>query len=77
MDKLTEKIHMQYLQAEIMKMQKTFEDLDKMIDESKQNKDSELVETLQDLQKITFDTIEHKKEELKKLYNIEIKADNN
>lgn len=77
MDELTEKIHIKYLQEEIVKMQKTAKGLEKMIDKKDPKKDNDLIEMLQKLHLTTINNIENKKRMLKELYNKEIEIDNN
>ena len=77
MDELSEKIHIKYLQEEIVKMQKTAKGLEKMIDKKDRQKDNDLIEMLQKLHLTTINNIENKKRTLKKLYNKEIEIDNN
>jgi hypothetical protein len=77
MDRITEKIHMQYLKAEIVKMQKTAKGLGGMIDEKDPIKDDELIDILQKIRSNTLDNIENKKRELQEFYNIKVEIDNN
>ena len=77
MNELSEKIHIQYLQEEIEKMQKTAKGLKKMIDEKAPIKDSELIDSLQNIRLITLNSIEHKQRELKDIYNKGLDEENN
>lgn len=75
MHKQIENIHMKYLEAEIIKMQKTAEGLEKMLEEKK--KDTDFVNTLQKIHLTTLKNIENKKRELKTLYDKEVEVENN
>jgi hypothetical protein len=76
MDKFTEKIHMEYLQEEIVKMQKTAEGLQKMINKKDLIEDDDLIETLQKLRFTTLNNIKNKEEKLKEIYNKKMKIEN-
>jgi hypothetical protein len=68
MDELIGKIHIQYLQEEILKMQNTAKGLEKIIDKKDPIKDDDLIKTLDEIRLNTIDVIEKKKKELKNLY---------
>jgi hypothetical protein len=77
MDELIEKIHIQYLQGEILKMKNTVVGLEEMIDEKDSIKDNDLIEMLKKIRSTTLDNIEKKKRELKNLYPEKVEIDNN
>jgi hypothetical protein len=77
MDELTEKIHLQYLEEEIKKMQKTASGLKKMIDKKDPKKDVELIDSLQKIRLTTIKNIEEKQRELEQLYNEYVEEENN
>lgn len=77
MDRITEKIHMQYLKEEIVKMQKTAKGLEEMIDKKDPKKDDELIDILQKIRSNTLDNIENKERELQEFYNKKVEIDNN
>ena len=77
MDELTAKIHMQYLEEEIFKMEKTAKGIKKMISNNYKKNNDDLVHTLQKLHKTTLKNIKNKKKELKDRYNKEIENENN
>lgn len=76
MDEFTEKIHINYLKQEIYKMQKTAEDLSKMIENDK-NGDNELKESLESLRRNTIEHLEIKKRELNAMYDMKLKLSHN
>jgi hypothetical protein len=77
MDELTEKIHIQYLEEEIKKMQKTASGLKKMIDKKDPKKDVELIDSLQNIRSTTIKNIKEKQRELEEHYNKYVQEENN
>jgi hypothetical protein len=77
MDGKIERIHMQYLQEEIIKMQKTAKGLTQMINEKDPEKDDDLIKSLKQLRSTTLDNIENKEKELEEIYNKKVEIDNN
>jgi hypothetical protein len=77
MNELKEKIHIQYLQEEIYKMQKTANCLKKMIDDKDPERDQDLINSLKTMRSTTLNSIENKQRELKNFYNNKINSNNN
>jgi predicted patatin/cPLA2 family phospholipase len=76
MDEIGEKIFRQYLHEVILKLQKTAQGLEKMIEETDPLQNTSLIESLQNMHSTTIEFLENKKKKLEELYNETIEMNN-